>query len=319
MKTARQKVLIIIPCYNEEDCLDALLKSIQKNIQELTKNFNLDILFVNDGSVDKTGEVLRQLSAKNKNVYYREFAQNVGHQSALRAGIDTSDGYDAVIMMDADMQHPPELIPQLVEAWQSGYKIVQMLREDDGRDDVGLAKKLLSKLYYWLINELSDLDLEPGASDFRLIDGSIASAVAGSREKNLFLRGYFSWLKVSRTTITYVPNKRLAGKSKYSFNKMLKLAYTGVLQFSEKPLRFSVGLGALVAILAFAYGIYLIIRHSIGNYGVSGWTSLMVVVLVCSGINFMLFGIVGAYLAHSIGISKQRPEYIISSEELPLV
>jgi dolichol-phosphate mannosyltransferase len=310
-----KRIVVIVPCYNEEESLPFLITAFEGVKKHLPKNFTLDLLLINDGSQDKTQEIVEKLSKEKNYLYYRSFAGNYGHQSALRAGINASCDYDAAVMMDADLQHPPELIIQMVEEWLKGTKIVQMVR-NDGAKEVGAIKYLTSKGYYKFINSITGLNLEYGASDFRLIDKSIIKTVAESHEKDLFLRGYFSWLKVSRKTISYKPNKRIAGTSKYTFKKMLKLAGTGVLQFSEKPLRMAMSLGAAMAFLSVVYGVVLVVRYLVGDMAVSGWTSLMVVLLFCFGVNFILLGIMGSYLAHSISIQKQRPDYIVSDEKL---
>jgi dolichol-phosphate mannosyltransferase len=311
-----KKIVIVIPCYNEEESLPHTLKALETVQESISKEYQLDILFVNDGSSDKTQEQLVLASKMNRSIYYREFAHNAGHQSALRAGINASVHHDAAIMMDADLQHPPELIPEMIAAWEKGAKIVQMVR-DDSAEDVGAIRYAVRRSYYRGLNWLSNLKLEYGASDFRLIDRAVALTVAESPERGLFLRGYFSWLPVSRTVITYKPNKRVAGTSKYTLRKLLDLAYQSVLQFSEKPLRIAVSIGLCFSVLSMLYGVYLIIMHLTGVYTVSGWTSLMVIMLFCFGLNFMLLGIIGSYMSHSISIQKQRPEFVIASERIP--
>lgn len=219
-------------------------------------------------------------------------------------------------MMDADLQHPPKLIPKMIKEWENGSKVVQMVRNDSLRD-TDFVKYATSKSYYWLINKISDLGLEYGASDFRLIDKSVIGVIAESKENDLFLRGYFSWINVKKVSVEYKPDKRIAGTSKYTFKKMLDLAVKGVLQFSEKPLQIAVSVGGILALISFSYGAILILLYALGDYTVSGWISLMLVVLFCFGVNFILLGIIGTYLAHSIRIQKQRPEYIIQSNNLP--
>lgn len=182
-------------------------------------------------------------------------------------------------MLDADMQHPPELIPEMISAWEDGATIVQMIRNDSA-SEAGAIKYAMSKLYYKVINSISSLSLEYGASDFRLIN-RITRKVISSKEKDLFLRGYFAWLPASRTSISYKPAERFAGTSKYTFKKMLDLAAKGVMQFSEKPLLIAMNIGAFMATVSILYGIYIILRYLMGDYAVSGWTSLMVILLFC--------------------------------------
>lgn len=311
----KKRIIVVIPCYNEGEGLRYIIDELTKVRNTISRKYSLSILFVNDGSVDNTQEVIEAASKKYNFVYWRQFALNSGHQSALRAGLDVATEYDATIMMDSDMQHPPELIPKMIESWENGAKVVQMARKDSMKD-AGRLKYATSRLYYRLINMISDLKLEYGASDFRLVDRSVTRTVAASRESDLFLRGYFTWLQVPRVVLSYTPNKRVAGVSKYNFKKLVDLAYRGVLQFSEKPLRIAVTIGVIFALASIAYGIILAALYFIGGTQVSGWTSLMVVMLFCFGLNFILLGIIGTYLAHSISIQKQRPEYIVSLEKL---
>lgn len=310
-----KRVAIIVPCYNEEESLPALFNAI-KTVKDKINDYQIDLMLINDGSSDKTQSIIKDLAKNNKWVYFREFAHNTGHQSAIRAGIDASTSYDAAIMLDADLQHPPEYIPKIIDCWsKSGCNIVQMLRQDTARE-AGQVKYWTSKLYYTLINYLSGLNLEYGSSDFRLIDNKVIKAVASSPETNLFLRGYFAWINVKKESIQYKPSARFAGASKYTFKKMLALARQGILQFSEKPLRLAMNIGSIVALVSFLYGVYLIIGHIVGFESVSGWTSLMVVMLFCFGINFVLIGFIGRYLMHAITLQKQRPEYIVANEKL---
>lgn len=311
----KKKIVIVIPCYNEGEGLHHIINALTKTRQDISKKYSLDVLFINDGSADNTQEVIEAAAKRNNFIYWRRFARNAGHQSALRAGLDVSVGYDAAIMMDSDMQHPPEFIPEMIKKWEDGAKVVQMIREDSMKE-AGRLKYATSRLYYQVINSVSDLNMEYGASDFRLIDRSVTKTVAASRESDLFLRGYFTWLPVPRVVLGYTPNKRAAGVSKYNLKKLFELAYRGILQFSEKPLRIAVTIGVAFAVISIIYGVVLALRYFIGGAEVSGWTSLMVVMLFCFGINFILVGIIGTYLAHSISIQKQRPEYIISDERL---
>lgn len=311
-----KKIVVVMPCHNEGESLPFTLAALSKIRLNLKPEYQLDLMLVNDGSSDNTQQLIEDAAKTDDNIYYRQFVHNAGHQSALRAGLNASVDYDAVIMMDADMQHPPELIPNMIADWEKGSMIVQMTRSDSVTD-VGTLKYSTSKLYYKILNWISDLNLEYGASDFRLIDKVVTQTVAKSFENNLFLRGYFSWLPITRTTISYHPNKRIAGVSKYSFRKMLDLAYRGILQFSEKPLRMAMVLGIIFALGSFLYGVILTIQHFTGTQVISGWTSLMVVVLFCFGVNFILLGIIGTYLAHSIDIQKQRPEFVVMKEKLP--
>lgn len=310
----KAKVAVVIPCYNEGLGLSYLVETLV-GVRKQVKDYDLEVVFINDGSLDDTQSQIEALSAKYSFIYYRSFAKNVGHQAALRAGIDVCGAYDAVIMMDADMQHPPLLIPEMIKAWKQGISIVQMVRRDNVKE-AGFLKYLTSKLYYKLINAISSLSMEYGASDFRLIDASVAKTVIYSPERDLFLRGYFAWLPASRVALQYKPAERFAGSSKYTFKKMLELAVRGVVQFSEKPLYIATNVGLFMACISIVYGVALVARYLAGGHVVSGWTSLMVVILFCFGLNFTLLGIIGHYIAHALRLQKQRPDYIVSKEKL---
>lgn len=313
-----KNIVVVIPCYNESEGLHHIIDALIGIRKDISQRYSLDVIFVNDGSQDDTQDVIEKVAKKHDFIYWRQFARNAGHQSALRAGLDAATTYDAVIMMDSDMQHPPELIPSMLEKWEEGAKVVQMVRRDS-IEDAGRFKYTTSVLYYRLINAISDLKLEYGASDFRLIDKTVTKTVANSHESDLFLRGYFTWLPVPRVVLGYNPNKRVAGQSKYNLKKLFELASRGILQFSEKPLRIAVTIGVVFALASIIYGIVLASLYFIGGAEVSGWTSLMVVMLFCFGVNFILLGIIGTYLAHSISIQKQRPEYIVTNEKLGTV
>jgi dolichol-phosphate mannosyltransferase len=309
------RVAVIIPCYNEEGSLVALLDRLAE-VRNKLDVYHLDVILVNDGSLDKTQNIIDDLAHQHQFVKYRQLSGNVGHQSALRAGLDAAVGYDAAIMMDGDLQHPPACIPKMLNTWQqTGANIVQMVRNDSSKE-AGFLKYWTSRAYYRILNALSGLNLEYGSSDFRLIDAATIVETAKSPEQNLFLRGYFSWLPVVRTSLTYSPDKRFSGESKYTFRKMLGLARAGILQFSEKPLRLATNLGLVIAFLSVVYGLFLILSYFVGEQAVSGWTSLMVVMLFCFGINFILIGFIGRYLAHGISLQKHRPDYVVKNERL---
>lgn len=310
-----KKINIVIPCFNEQDTLKKLISELKGVRKKLEKNYKVDVTLVNDGSSDNTQLIIKQLADKNEFIHFRQLAANAGHQAALRAGLDVCSNYDAVIMMDADLQHPPELIPSMIDAWAKGASVVQMVRNDSSKE-AGFLKFATSKLYYKIINSISSLNMEYGASDFRLIDRSVVRSVISSKESDLFLRGYFSWLPANKISIKYKPAPRFAGNSKYTFKKMMNLASSGVLQFSEKPLQIAMNIGLVMAFASMAYAAYIAVRYFLGDFAVSGWTSLMVVLLFCFGINFILLGIIGRYLAHGLSLQKGRPEYIIASEKI---
>lgn len=312
-----KKVIVVVPCYNEELSIEPFMAAFDKVYKTLEHKYGIALVLINDGSTDRTQEAIESLRRSYPYVCYRQFVHNSGHQSALRAGLDVAQDYDAAIMMDADLQHPPKYIPTMLKEWESTEaNIVQMLRKDS-RKETGIFKYWSSRGYYWLINRLADLNLQYGSSDFRLVDKTVLDVIARSPETYLFLRGYFAWLPVRRCVLEYKPDRRIAGESKYTLRKMLDLAHEGILQFSEKPLRLAMNLGSIVAASAFLYGVLLAFYHLTNHKAVSGWTSLMDVMLFCFGINFILLGFIGRYLAHSIALQKKRPEYLILKQDIP--
>lgn len=314
----KHSIAIISPCYNESDGLYEFHKVVRETCDNLKDEYRFDIFLVNDGSADNTQEVIKALEKQDPHLYHLEFAANFGHQSALRAGIEAvagADKYDAILMLDADLQHPPRYFRKMLDLWRKGYLIVQMAR-DDKDNNLSFFKNVTSKAYYQMINRLANLEMHAGSSDFRLIDKTVATTIAVSPEQNIFLRGYFAWLPVKRINVSYTPEKRHYGTSKYNLKKMLQLGYRGILQFSEKPLVFIMGFGAFLAAISFLYGIFTIVQKIMGHTA-SGWASLMAVTLFFFGINFLFLGLIGIYLAYNMRIIKSRPEYIIREHKLP--
>lgn len=313
-----QNITFVVPCYNEDETYDAMLAKLNEQRKKIisTKEYKVKFLFINDGSIDSTLDKIIKSTKKNPHVYYVSLDINAGHQSALRAGIAAASNSDAIIMLDADLQHPPELSTEMIAKWEEGYSVVQMVRSDS-TIKLSLLKRTTSNLFYKALRILSGIKLEAGASDFRLIDGKLARQLANSPEKKLFLRGYFATLPTKRISIDYQPSPRFAGQSKYTPRKMLDLAKQGILQFSDRPLYISIILGLLSAAAGLIYGFVVIYIHFFSSSTVSGWSSLIVSMLFLFGINFILIGTAGLYLGQSIRVQKQRPEYFISSSKLP--
>lgn len=271
------------------------------------------ILFVNDGSEDNTLPEIKKLSAEHKNVFYVSLSRNFGHQNAIKAGIDHADA-DAVITMDADLQHPPELIPDIIKYWEDGYDVVNTKRIDEGKG--GLFKKITSSLFYRLINRLSYVKIESGAADFRLMDKKLVAELQKFNEQNLFLRGIIPWLGFRQCSIKYKPEKRQLGKTKYSVKKMFSFAISGITSFSIKPLRLSMIIGLTLSILAVVYMFYAIYINLFTDDAMPGWTSIIVSVLFIGGLQLLMLGIIGEYLGKLFIENKKRPNYIIGEKKL---
>ncbi|MCK5029079.1 MAG: glycosyltransferase family 2 protein [Bacteroidales bacterium] len=301
------KVSVIVPCFNEENNINPLFESVSK----YTKGLVTEILFVDDGSSDKTLDNIKILTNQHKNVKFLSFSRNFGHQNALKAGYDSADG-DCVISMDADMQHPPELIPEMIRLWQQGYKIVSTKRMHD--KSLGFLKRLTSKLFYKIINLVSEIKIESGAADFRLLDKQVVTELKEINEKFLFFRGLIPWLGFSQIQLEYIAAERFSGKTKYSFSKMLHFASDGITSFSVKPLKISIYLGFIIAFIAFLYILYAIYIAVFTNNAIAGWTSTIISVLFIGGIQLIMIGILGNYLGKLFMENKKRPNYIIKEK-----
>ncbi|HAF31095.1 MAG TPA: glycosyltransferase [Bacteroidales bacterium] len=299
-------VSIIIPCYNEESNIAQIYNSLLSYI----KDFNYEIFFIDDGSTDNTLENIKTINKSDKQVKFISFSRNFGHQNALKAGYDSAKG-DCVICLDSDLQHPPELIPEMINLWQKGYKIVSTKRKDKSS---GFFKKITSKIFYRVINKLSEVKIEDGAADFRLLDKQVVQELKKLNEKFLFYRGLIPWLGFSQIQLEYLASPRFSGRTKYSFSKMLHFASDGITSFSVKPLKVSIYIGFTIAFVAFLYILYAIYIAIFTDKAVAGWTSTIISVLFIGGIQLVMIGIVGNYLGKLFIENKKRPNYIIKEK-----
>lgn len=312
-------VSVVVPVLDEAANIEPLAEAIKK---VLGPSRRYELVFVDDGSTDGTLEALRLLAARDRRVRYLSFSRNFGHQTALKAGMEASRG-DCVITMDGDFQHPPELIPLMLEAWEKGFDIVQGKRLDlkEGADRAGageagtgqsgLVKRLGTRAFYRLVNLLGDVRIEPGTADFRLVSARARRAVLAMPERNLFLRGAFPWTGLPATEIEYRPGARRSGATKYSLSRMLALALEGVTSFSVKPLRLSAFAGIGIALAGFTYALYALAIRLFTDRTVEGWTSILASVLVIGGMQLCSLGIIGEYLGKLFLESKGRPAYIL--------
>jgi polyisoprenyl-phosphate glycosyltransferase len=313
MDNSRLTVCILSAAYNEGENLLVFYDEVKKIINDLPYNF--DFCFVNDGSKDNTLSVIRKLAKQDSTVKYLSFSRNFGQQIALKAGIDSIDA-DAIIMMDSDMQHPPEMIKDLIQIWQvKKVNMVNTLREED--QELSWFKKQTSKRFYQFLNKVSDLKMEPGQADFRLIDRQVANILKKSKEQDVFLRGMIQWIGFDQLTVTYKANKRFAGESKYTFRKMVRLALDGITSFSVKPLYTAIYIGFFFAFLSFLYLPYVVYSFIVGKF-VDGWASLLVTVAFFGGINLIVMGVMGIYIGKVLIQNKERPLYIIQEQNVNL-
>ncbi|TGL98126.1 glycosyltransferase [Leptospira barantonii] len=307
---AKKKIDIVVPSFNEAGNVEILFNRL-KNV--IPNAYEYRVIFVDDGSVDGTLETVESLTHKHPQVKYISFSKNFGHQIALKAGLDHSDA-DCTISLDADLQHPPELIPELIERWEAGDKIVYTKRIDN--ENVGFFKKTTAKLFYKLLNGLSGLDIDQGAADFRLLDRKVVDVLKNFQERNLFIRGMVTGIGFKKSYIEYQPDKRQWGKSKYNLKRMFLFALDGITSFSVKPLHIATIVGIISSLFSGIYAIYAITMFFTSEKTVSGWTSVLVSVLFMGGVQLIVLGILGEYIGKMFLQTKNRPSYIIKESNL---
>ncbi len=295
---------IVLPSYYEEDNVRFMYQEILRHVG-LTSS--LEIIFVDDGSKDRTFEEVHSLAKEDKRVKGIRLSRNFGHQTALLAGLKESTG-ERVIMMDADGQHPPALIPELLKKMDEGYDIVNTIRKDT--EGAGIVKRTSSKWFYRIFNALSDVKIEPGAADFRILNRKALLAFLSIEEQDRFTRGLVSWMGFRQTTIAYKAERRQAGVSKYTLKRMRIFAVDGVTSFSSRPLRMSTTFGFITMLAGILYAIYALVMKLTGNTN-PGWTSLLLTILFLGGIQLISIGILGEYLARIYNETKRRPRYFI--------
>lgn len=305
----KKLISIVIPAYNEEGNIQKIYTELTK---VMTKKYSWEVIFVDDGSKDNTLKVIKSLESKTDKVYHIVFTRNFGHQYALKAGMDYARG-SAIIMMDADLQHPPSMIPKMLDYWESGYKIVSMRRVGS---QGSWLKDFTSKMFYSLINALSEVKIEPGSADFRLLDKKVVEIIKKSQESTLFLRGLIAWSGFISTTIDYVPEKRKWGQTNYSATKMFHLAIDAIASFSIIPLRLATLLGFLMSLFTGMYGLYAIVAYFTNWNVITGWPSVIISVLFIGGLQLLILGLIGEYIGKIFLETKKRPLYIVQEKSL---
>jgi len=307
-----QLLSILVPVYNEEKNIIPLIEKIK---EVMKGGISFEILFIDDGSQDGTLGMIKEARKSAKNIYFLSFSRNFGHQNALKAGFDNCRG-DAVISLDGDGQHPPELIPKMLRLWEKGAQIVYTERKDS--KDTGFFKKWMSSLFYRLMSFVSDIDFQSGTADFRLLDRQVVEALRKFSEKDLFYRGIVSWAGFHKVKLVYRAEERLYGVSKYSLKKMCHLALNGITGFSVFPLRIAAITGFGFAGLSFLYGIYAIFVHFFTGQAVSGWASTMAGIYFLGGIQLITLGLIGEYVGKIFMEVKKRPHYLTVEAVLPV-
>ncbi len=301
-------ISIVTPVYNEEDNVVFFHEEITKVMK--TTGMDYELIYVNDGSKDRTDELIRELAEKDSHVRAITFARNFGHQTAITCGMDFARG-DAVITMDGDMQHPPELIPLLLEKWKDGYDIVQTIRTST--EDSGFMKKITSAGYYKVINSISKTPVTPGGSDFRLMNRKSLDVFLRFREHARFIRGIVGGLGFKQTTIKFEAPARHAGVSKFSMNKMLHFAMDGILTNSTTPLRAAFYAGAVSGFIGILLILHVLYSYLVGNT-VPGWATMTILIAFFGSANLVGLGIIGEYIGRIYEETKDRPLYWISND-----
>lgn len=303
-------IAIVIPSYNEATNIDVLVNALNETVINL--NYHFKFVFVDDGSSDNTIAILKEKSKSQSNLFFVELSRNFGHQNALKAGIDlVKNDADAIISMDGDMQHPPKIIPQLIQKWEEGYEVVYTIRENDKK--LSYFKNKTSNMFYSVMNKLSDIKFEPGTADFRLIDQKVAKVFSDFSENELFIRGIINWVGFKQFAINYEPSERFSGKSKYTFGKMMRFAIQGITSFSTKPLSMAIILGISLSVMAFIFYIGYVLYSIYYGHVISGWASVITTVVFFGGLNLVVLGIIGVYIGKLFMQSKGRPNYLISN------
>ena len=299
---------VIVPCYNEEQVIGETVRRLDAFCTEL-EYFDVELIFVDDGSRDRTRDLLMQYAAADPRIKLICFARNFGHQIAVTAGIDSANG-DAVVLIDADLQDPPEVIHQMIAKWQEGYDVVYGRRTE--RPGESAFKLAAAHGFYRLLDRLSDVPIPLDTGDFRLMGRNVVDALRAMPERDRFVRGMVSWVGFRQVALPYRRAERFAGESKYPLRKMLRFATDGILSFSTKPLQLSIGLGVFSAFLALLGMLYSVLIRLFTDNWVEGWAAIMVAVLFIGGIQLISVGVVGEYVGRIYGEIKKRPLYIVS-------
>jgi glycosyltransferase involved in cell wall biosynthesis len=300
---------VVCPVYNEQQVVEHFFDELRGTLLSIEHRYEWRVLFVVDRSNDETLHVLRRLAALETRVQVLGLSTRFGHQMSLVAGIDHAES-DAVIMMDSDLQHPPELIPEMLDSFEEGYDVVYTVRREPA--DHSLLKRVGSRLFYRLLNWLAEIKLESGAADYRLISRRVAEVFRRQiRERNQFLRGLFRWVGFRQIGIAYEPRLRAAGVSKYSWSRMLRFAAAGIISFSKKPLQYAIMLGLLVAALGAFVAMGALVAYFVNDKVPSGWTTLAILISLFGGAQLFFLGLLGEYIGAIFDEVKGRPLYII--------
>lgn len=307
----KKVISVVIPMYYEEDVVNECYNKVKKELDKLN-NYDYELIVVNDGSKDKTLEILENLAINDSKLKVISFSRNFGHQAAVTAGLKETKG-DVVVIIDADLQDPPELIAEMLKLWEDGNDVIYAKRKV--RKGESKFKLYTAKVFYKILNALSDIEIPKDTGDFRMADRKVIDVINSLPEHNKFLRGLFSWVGYKQIPIEYERKERYAGKTKYPFRKMLKLAIDGIIGFSSKPLKIIGGIGMLSIMISFAVLIYSILSYIFNwNNLMPGWTSIMVSITFFAGVQLLSIWMMSEYISRIYDESKKRPQYVIDKK-----
>lgn len=308
-----KKLDIIVPCFNEEESIPLFYSAIQAENQNMPSVLTT-LIFINDGSKDNTLNILRELSKKDKNVKYISFSRNFGKESAMLSGMRLSTG-DFVAIMDADLQHSPAMLPEMLKAVNEESFDVAAARRSD-RSGEKRIRSAFSKGFYKIVNSISQTKIESGAQDFRVMKRKVVNAILSMPEYNRFSKGIFSWVGFKTKWFEHENRKRSAGKTKWSFGKLMKYASDGIIGYTDAPLRMSFWLGSLISFFGLIYAVIIFIKTIIKGADVPGYPSLIIAILIIGGLTLVSLGIVGEYISRIFFEVKNRPNYIIDETNI---
>ena len=306
------KVTVVAPVYNEEEVISDFHSAVSSVLNSISE-IDYCILYVVDRCTDRTVGILREIASRDERTRVVLLSARFGHQASLVAGIERSLDSDAIVMMDSDLQHPPELIPALIVGFRSGFDIVYTVRADT--ENVHPLRKFVGYVFYRLLSNIAEAPLKSNTADFRLISKRVANAlIQGFKERNLFLRGLFPWMGFNQMAVEYTARSRKAGRSKYSLSRSIRLATHGILSFSTKPLQLGIFIGGGFSCLSFTMAVWAVVEYFVNSSLPSGWTTLIVLLLMFSGVQLVILGIIGAYIGGIYDEVKHRPRYIVEEE-----
>lgn len=309
----KQKLSIIVPCYNEDKVLRLFHGALIKQLNEFEPSkYDYELIFVNDGSRDKTLSLILEFAAKNDRIKYISFSRNFGKEAAMLAGLEHASG-DCAVIMDADLQHPPSLIHQMLDKYEEGYD--QVIAKRDRRGEPKKAA-FLARTYYKLVNKMVDVRMVDGAGDFRLLSRETIEAVLSLRETNRFSKGIFSWVGFNQTYIEYANRQRTFDESRWSFKRLLRYGIDGIVSFNVQPLRMCVYLGGVLLIISMLYLVYLFVRILIHGIDVPGYFTTITLIAVLGGVQLISLGIIGEYVGRIYAEVKKRPIYIVAKTNI---